>query len=326
MTNSAVEVSVVICVLNAEGTLRAQLEALGGQQDSPVFEVLIVDNGSHDGSVEVAQAWIDDGIGAATSARIIDASGRRGICHARNAGALAAHGEALAFCDADDVVASTWLAGVSVGIGSGHDMVTGRVLSLNRSGLPSGEILIDSPDGIQTVTLPRRTIPFARGCNFAITKGAFAQVGGFDEALPPYGCDDLDFGIRFERHGLDLAYVPEMAVCYRQTAGARRRARRQFRSGVAQACLWDRHPDVYGPLPTVRLQVFGLPLTTCRSLVQAPGSLKDRTLAALLTLSKSLGAIHGLRHWVQGGRLREPALLATHNDTAHPPDSHLRHR
>lgn len=303
MTPRRIEVSVIICVRNGAGTLRAQLEALAAQVAAPCFEVLVVDNGSEDSSPAVAREWIKSGIGSAESARIIDATDRVGICHARNVGARLAVGPVLAYCDADDVVAPTWLAGVMTGVARGHHIVTGHIYRMTESGQPTNEVLMASPDGIHTAVSPFHVIPFAWGCNFAVTAEAFAQVGGFDEGLPPYGCDDLDFGIRLARQGLELGYVPEMAVSYRRTRGVWQRARRQVRRGFAQACLWDRHPDVYGPLPSQAGQIRELLVSPLGIWMRSSGSIQDRGLATILAASHSLGTMMGMRRWVRGGLL-----------------------
>lgn len=70
------------------------------------WEVIISDNGSTDGTAEVARQWIDRPPGL----RVVDASPRKGASHAPKVGAAVARGEFLAYCDADDEVGPGWLA------------------------------------------------------------------------------------------------------------------------------------------------------------------------------------------------------------------------
>ncbi|HEX2804591.1 MAG TPA: glycosyltransferase family 2 protein, partial [Kineosporiaceae bacterium] len=102
----APRLSVVIACLNAQDVLGVQLAALAGQECPVPWELLLCDNGSTDGTVALAESWADR-----LPLRVIDASGVRGSGPARNAGAEAARGEWLGFCDADDEVGSGWLAG-----------------------------------------------------------------------------------------------------------------------------------------------------------------------------------------------------------------------
>jgi glycosyltransferase involved in cell wall biosynthesis len=99
-------VSVIIPVRNGEHVLGPQLEALAAQQVPVAFEVVIADNGSTDGTAALAESFRD----RIPLLRVVDASIRPGINVARNAGARAALGELLLFCDADDLVQPGWIA------------------------------------------------------------------------------------------------------------------------------------------------------------------------------------------------------------------------
>ena len=98
-------ISIVVPVLNGGQFLIEQLQALTNQRSSEPWEVVIADNGSTDGSLEVAQEWSR----AHENFRAVDASRVAGPAAARNAGVVAATGEYLAFCDADDVVLAGWI-------------------------------------------------------------------------------------------------------------------------------------------------------------------------------------------------------------------------
>lgn len=101
-----VKLSVIIPCLNAERTIGEQLAALAAQRWSERWEVIVADNGSTDGTLEVVRRFA----GRLPELRVVDASQRRGSGYARNRGAAVARGEWLAFCDADDVVAPGWVA------------------------------------------------------------------------------------------------------------------------------------------------------------------------------------------------------------------------
>jgi glycosyltransferase involved in cell wall biosynthesis len=91
-------VSVVIPVYNGERYLAEAIESVLGQPYRPL-ELLVVDDGSADGSAEVAGRYD-------TPVRLIRAL-HEGAAAARNRGAEAAEGSYLAFLDADDL----WTAG-----------------------------------------------------------------------------------------------------------------------------------------------------------------------------------------------------------------------
>ena len=100
------EVSVIIPAFNAEDTLALQLGALTDQAGDFTCEILVCDNGSTDGTADLVRDWER----RFPIIRLIDASARRGPAAARNIGAAAARAPRLAFCDADDLIGSGWLA------------------------------------------------------------------------------------------------------------------------------------------------------------------------------------------------------------------------
>ena len=100
--------SVIIPCYNAAPTIAAQLDALTGQCWMHQWEVIVVNNHSTDGSMEVVERYRT----RLPHLRIVDAFARRSRPYALNVGAAAATGESLAFCDADDEVGPGWVAAI----------------------------------------------------------------------------------------------------------------------------------------------------------------------------------------------------------------------
>ena len=95
----------MIPVLNEAALLPDQLAALAQQTYRDRWEVLVCDNGSTDDTREVAMEWQQ----RLPQLRLIDASERKGLNHARNVGVEHASGDFIVFCDGDDVVSPGWL-------------------------------------------------------------------------------------------------------------------------------------------------------------------------------------------------------------------------
>jgi len=93
-------ISVVIPAFNEERIIADCLDALAAQTD-PVDEIVLVDNGCTDRTVEIA--------GRYPLVRVV-AEPRKGITYARNAGFDAATGDVIARIDADSVAAPDWAA------------------------------------------------------------------------------------------------------------------------------------------------------------------------------------------------------------------------
>ena len=116
-----VELSVVIPVRDAAAVVPDQLGALRAQRWEGHWEVVVaLDAGSADATADVVGRYADGW----PRLRIVDAPPGGGPGSARNVGAAAAAGSALAFCDADDVVAPGWVAAMGDALRH-HEFVTG---------------------------------------------------------------------------------------------------------------------------------------------------------------------------------------------------------
>lgn len=88
--------SIVVPAFNAARTLSETLESLLSQTIRD-YEVIIVNDGSTDNTLEIARGFTDD-----ARVRIVTQP-NRGLAGARNAGIAAARGKYIGFCDADDI-------------------------------------------------------------------------------------------------------------------------------------------------------------------------------------------------------------------------------
>ena len=205
------KLSVVIPCLNAAETLGLQLQALAGQSWEGDWEVIVADNGSTDSSRDVVESFR----GRLPGLRLVDASTRRGQAHARNVGAVAATGDALLFCDADDEVAPGWLAALGQALRE-HDLVACRYDTgkLNPDWVRQTH-LNPQQDGLTTYDYPPY-LPHAGGGGLAVRRPVHEAVGGFDESMPAR--EDTDYCWRIQRAGYGFAFVPGAVVHIRHKA------------------------------------------------------------------------------------------------------------
>jgi glycosyltransferase involved in cell wall biosynthesis len=204
--------SVVIPVLNAEALIGEQLEALAAQDYKGDWEVLVVDNGSTDSTVEVAKAYAD----RLPSLRIIDASSRRGVSHARNCGARAADGELILICDADDRVRPSWVRKMA-DASRWYDIIGGYLdtRALNDVETRSWR------NPFSPTYLPKGMhghLPYAVGANVGITRECFEAVDGWREEYV-CGGDDVDFSWRAQQAGFSLGMAANAVIDYRYRSG-----------------------------------------------------------------------------------------------------------
>jgi glycosyltransferase involved in cell wall biosynthesis len=202
---SAVWISVVIPCYNAAAIVPRQLRALADQRNARPWEVVVADNGSTDGTRRAAEAWRS----RLPRLVVVDAAARRGAAYARNAGAAAARGENLAFCDADDEVAPGWLAAVGTALRR-HEAVACRTelrkLNSGATGSARGAV---QRDGLQYYGYPP-FLPYSGGGQLALRRRVFEALGGFDETL--LACEDTDLCWRLQLAGYRLSFARDAVI------------------------------------------------------------------------------------------------------------------
>ena len=99
------KVSIIIPVYNRKELLARTLSSVAKQTWRPL-EVIIVDNGSDDGTYEYALEWRDANSVEGLHVEVMREE-RRGACYARNTGLCAATGRFTLFFDSDDTMRPT---------------------------------------------------------------------------------------------------------------------------------------------------------------------------------------------------------------------------
>lgn len=230
----SVEISVVIPAYNAEATVGQAVRSVVGQPvDRGVFECILVDDGSSDGTAAQAES---------AGAVVIRLDRNRGISGARNAGVAAARGRWVAFTDSDCVVSRRWLAtmlAASRAAEPGTLGLAGKTVGLD-SHTPAARFM-DLIGALDAETYLRDEVfPWAPGCNLAYRREHLETVGGFDERLCTYETPDIHLRLS-ERFGGRIRYLPRAVVMHRhrETWGALWRQQRNY--GVGRARFMLRH-------------------------------------------------------------------------------------
>lgn len=201
-----VQVSVVIACRDAEEFLACQLEALAAQAWSGSWELVISDNGSTDSSIAIAEQFRS----RFPRLVIVDSSDRPGPSAARNTGVCAARGDRLLFCDADDEVASGWLAAMATALE--HHGLVGAHVDHDLLNEPSALRERVSQPGLLQSRPP--FLPYTFGGALGVRRAVHDKIGGFDEAYRESG-EDRDYCYRAQLSGVPLVFVPAAVIHYR---------------------------------------------------------------------------------------------------------------
>lgn len=248
-------VSVIVCVHNGATTLADCLEGLASLE-YPDYEVIVVDDGSFDGSAEIAAGF---------ECRLIRTE-NRGLARARNAGLAAATGDIVAYLDSDARPDPHWLKYLAGALnGDEYVGVGGPNLACPDDG-EIAECVANTPGGPIHVLLSDRDAEHIPGCNMAFHKWALEMIGGFDPRFRVAG-DDVDVCWRLQERGWKLGFSPAAVVWHHQRSSVRAFWRQQFGYGRAEALLEAKWPEkynaaghvtwggrIYGPAPLSALR------------------------------------------------------------------------
>lgn len=229
--------SVVIPVRNGAATLGEQLTALRhAHRPSGGFEVIVADNGSNDGTIDIVKF-----LGDQLPLRLVDASDRPGSNHARNCGIQAAEFGRILLCDADDQVDERWLAEMTEAFDAGHELIAGPIdyVQLNPPHVRAWR-------GAQQASVATMLdfLPAGHGSNMGFTRQLFDRLGGFDEDFG-FGGEDVELFWRAQLAGTQLHYVPEAVVHYRLRPTLKGLFRQSIAYGAGEARLYRKFAE-YG--------------------------------------------------------------------------------
>ena len=273
-------VSVIVPARDAEQTLGATLDALAAQSHpAGEIEVIVVDNGSEDGTAALADA---------RGVRVVRRERRGGAGAARNEGAAEATAPVLAFTDADCAPDPGWLAAGLACVAQGAQLVQGAVRP---------------PDGAEVGPFDRTLwVTEDHGlyetANLFVDRTAFFHAGGFVDLPetepddPPFG-EDTWLGWRMRRAGRCDAFCPDAVVRHHVF-------RRSARGWIAERRRARLFPHLVKTVPELRARFLHR-----RLFLSERGALFALAAAvALLALGRRQGRVLLLAapYWVRVGR------------------------
>lgn len=215
-----IETSIVIRTLNEERHLGKLLESIQ-QQTYKKWEIVLVDSGSTDATVEIAQRYTSN----------IYHIPQKEFTFGRslNWGCLPAKGRYLVFVSAHvDPLTNTWLGNL---VGPFDDPATGMVYGRQR-GVKSSRIA-EERDLQRTFGSTSKILideAFGNNGNAAIRKNLWLDQP-FDEALT--GLEDIDWARKIQQKGYRVYYAADAAVYHIHEESLRQVYRRVFREGLA---------------------------------------------------------------------------------------------
>jgi glycosyltransferase involved in cell wall biosynthesis len=242
-----VEISVVIPTFNRIEILPEVLAALGQQEGAPPFEVVVVDDGSSDGTWDLLAGY------RAPYRLEVARQENAGPARARNRGVELSSGRRVAFLGDDTVPSKGWLRahqraaerhagerllGV-IGYTGWHPRmkVDPFLRYINEYGLQFGYALIED----------RENVPFnfLYTSNLSLPREALLEEP-FDLRFPYPAWEDTELGYRLKERGLKLVYEPAALVQHDHPTRLGRFMARQEKAGYSAVVFYRLHPELGG--------------------------------------------------------------------------------
>lgn len=252
------ELTVAVTTCNRADVVDETLASVALQEWDGDWDVVIVDNGSTDETPQILERWLHR---MPVSARVVEASDRRGPSFARNTAVAHSTARSIAFVDDDDVIAQGWVAAIGTALRS-HEFVGSRLEyhQLNDDALAR-------VNHFQSVRLGRHFgVDVVASGGVGCRRDLWNELGGSDESFRY--AEDIDFSLRVaERGGVHPHFCGEAVYHVRLRDGAVVGFRRGRYRGVAEVQLYRRHRAECGARPDALLRAIA---RWCRLVVQLP--------------------------------------------------------
>lgn len=218
-------VSIIIPTWNGRQWINACLQAIGNE---PANEIIVVDNGSSDGTPEVIAR-------DAPRVRLLRLPRNLGFAAAVNRGLRAAHGDVLILINQDVVVQPGCLSTLVQRL-----YETGSAIAGCKLLYPDGRT-IQHAGGV--ITYPRAVpdhhgygqlddgrwdavtqVDYVTGAVFAMPRAVWEALGEFDEAFYPAYYEEVDYCFRARSAGFAVIYEPRATAIHHESQSSDRRS------------------------------------------------------------------------------------------------------
>ena len=204
------QTAVVITCYDLGATVPEAVDSLAAQTVKPL-EIILVDDGSQDALTRQVVDWLDVYDPAVSVIR----SEHRGVAHARNLGIASTNAPHVVLLDGDDLFEPTYLEQAEELLRQRPDLsfVCCALQAFGRASYRWKPPPYTVTDAIARGACGHISTVFRRG--------VWNAIGGFDEALPAYAYEDIDFWLRALELGFRGAILDDALLRYRVRHGSR---------------------------------------------------------------------------------------------------------
>ena len=241
--------SVIVPSFNRKDEIQELLTSLESQDlSNDRFEVIIVDDGSTDGT----DGWIYDFSKTSDLDLKFIRQDHKGPGAARNLGMQSANGDVFVFIDSDCTAPPDWLSIIKKAFDENPEI---RAFGGRDDALPDFPPLLLAINYSMTSFLTtggmrggkkkRLARFYPRSFNMGLHRELYEKIGGFGDLR--HG-QDIEFSNRIIKSGAKVAYLPECVVYHRRRTSLKKFFRQVFNWGVARINLYKIDSAMLEPL------------------------------------------------------------------------------
>jgi N-acetylglucosaminyl-diphospho-decaprenol L-rhamnosyltransferase len=254
------DLSIIIVSFNARDDLARCLQSLHDAPPSRPHEIIVVDNGSTDGSADTARRWPD--------VRVIEAGGNLGFAGGNNAGIRASTGTNLLLLNSDTIVPPNAIDGLLSALdrhadvavvgprlvdGSGHaELSFGAMVSplaqLRQQRIARGDV--------EAYTRREQYPDWVTGACLLVRRADAEAVGLLDERYFMY-LEDVDFCAAIRARGRRVLFSPTVEIVHLRGKSAPSRAASSRLYHRSLLIFYGKHHPLLAPLLRLYLKVRG---------------------------------------------------------------------
>jgi N-acetylglucosaminyl-diphospho-decaprenol L-rhamnosyltransferase len=254
--------AVIIVSFNAAADLERCLESLHAAPPAMPHDIVVVDNGSTDRSVQTARRWPD--------VRVVEVGSNLGFARATNVGIRETRGTNILLLNGDTIVPAGAIDRLAAELDRDPDVAVvgprlvdgdGRAeLSFGRMIGPLNELRqkwVARSGAVNALTRRRQFPDWVSGACLLVRRTDAEAVGGLDERFFMY-TEDVDFCAAIRARGRRVLFTPDVEVVHlrgRSAAASPEATQDAYRR--SQIAFYEKHHPAWSPLLKLYLRVRG---------------------------------------------------------------------
>jgi glycosyltransferase involved in cell wall biosynthesis len=231
-SSGCLRVSVIIPTWNGAGKIECCLNALRNQAFGRPFEVIVVNDGSSDNTLQVLEQFPE--------VRVVTQA-NSGPAAARNRGAQEATGDLIVFTDDDCEPSANWLTEMLKPFDDPEIVAAKGAYRTRQTGIVARFVQTEYEDRYRMMA-EEPTIDFIDTYSAAFRRDRFIEMSGFDTSFPVASAEDVELSYRMSAKGWKMVFVPAAIVYHRHPDSLNAYVKKKFKFAFWRVLAVKKNP------------------------------------------------------------------------------------